>query len=62
MGHCSHTHFEPLNIANQTALFCLPASTGACRTAWNKILKEQLDARHRPCNFVSHLKKVAIDD
>lgn len=52
MGHCSHTHFEPLNIANQTALFCLPASTGACRTAWNKILKEQPDARHRPCNFV----------
>ncbi|MCE9787555.1 molybdenum cofactor biosynthesis protein B [Shewanella chilikensis] len=49
-------------IANQTALFCLPGSTGACRTAWNKILKEQLDARHRPCNFVSHLKKVAIDD
>ena len=40
MGHCSHTHFEPLNIANQTALFCLPASTGTCRTAWNKIFYE----------------------
>lgn len=44
-------------FANQTAIFCLPGSTGACRTGWTKILKEQLDARHRPCNFVMHVKK-----
>ncbi len=41
-------------IANQTVIFCLPGSTGACRTAWEGILKEQLDASHRPCNFVPH--------
>jgi len=39
-------------LANKTLVFCLPGSTGACRTGWNRILKEQLDARHRPCNFV----------
>lgn len=39
-------------VANKTLVFCLPGSTGACRTGWNRILKEQLDARHRPCNFV----------
>lgn len=43
-------------VANGTAIFCLPGSTGACRTAWRGILSEQLDARHRPCNFVAHLK------
>jgi len=35
---------------------CLPGSTNACRKAWDRILVEQLDAAHRPCNFVSHLK------
>lgn len=39
-------------LANRTMVFCLPGSTGACRTAWARILHEQLDARHRPCNFV----------
>lgn len=39
-------------LANKTLIFCLPGSTGACRTGWNKILKEQLDSRHKPCNFV----------
>ncbi|MCC4265542.1 molybdenum cofactor biosynthesis protein B [Oceanimonas baumannii] len=42
-------------LANRTAVFCLPGSTGACRTGWNGILAEQLDARHKPCNFVQHL-------
>ncbi|SHE94283.1 molybdenum cofactor biosynthesis protein B [Modicisalibacter ilicicola DSM 19980] len=40
-------------LANATVVFCLPGSTGACRTAWNGILKEQLDSRHRPCNFAN---------
>jgi molybdenum cofactor biosynthesis protein B len=40
-------------LANKTLIFCLPGSTGACRTAWTGILQEQLDSRHRPCNFVS---------
>ncbi len=44
-------------LANQTLVFCLPGSTGACRTAWNGILAEQLDSRHRPCNFVAITRK-----
>ncbi len=38
-------------LTNQTLIFCLPGSTGACRTGWEKILKSQLDHRTRPCNF-----------
>jgi len=44
-------------LANGTLVCCLPGSTGACRTGWDGILAEQLDNRHRPCNFVPHLKK-----
>ena len=44
-------------LANGTLVCCLPGSTNACRTAWDSILGEQLDSRHRPCNFVPHLKK-----
>ncbi len=39
-------------IANRTLVFCLPGSTGACRTGWKGILVQQLDSRHKPCNFV----------
>lgn len=42
-------------LANRTLIFCLPGSTGACITAWTKIIADQLDARHRPCNFVGQL-------
>jgi molybdenum cofactor biosynthesis protein B len=38
-------------LANHTVIFCLPGSTGACRTGWNGILSTQLDSRHSPCNF-----------
>ncbi len=43
-------------LANDTVIFCLPGSTGACRTGWEKILQSQLDSRHRPCNFVGVLR------
>ncbi len=46
-------------MANGTLVCCLPGSTNACRTAWDGILAEQLDARHRPCNFVPHLLAAA---
>ena len=46
-------------MANGTLVCCLPGSTNACRTAWEGILAEQLDARHRPCNFVPHLLAAA---
>ncbi len=43
-------------LANRTAVFCMPGSTGACKTAWSGVIKEQLDADHRPCNFSKVLK------
>jgi len=45
-------------MANGTAIFCMPGSTGACKTAWTGILHEQLNSSHRPCNFVVHLKNI----
>ncbi len=44
-------------MANGTVIFCMPGSTNACRTGWDEVIKEQLDATHKPCNFVPHLKK-----
>jgi molybdenum cofactor biosynthesis protein B len=46
-------------MSNGTLVCCLPGSPNACRTAWKKILVEQLDSRTRPCNFVPHLKRPA---
>ncbi len=46
-------------LANGTMIFCLPGSTGACRTGWDRIIAEQLDKRHRPCNFVDMLMRHA---
>jgi molybdenum cofactor biosynthesis protein B len=43
-------------LANETVIFCMPGSTGACKTAWTNIIAEQLDSSHRPCNFVGVLK------
>ena len=40
-------------LANGTFVFCLPGSTSACRTAWEGILRAQLDARTRPCNLAT---------
>lgn len=44
-------------LANQTLIFAVPGSGGACQSAWERIIQDQLDARTRPCNFVSHVKK-----
>ena len=43
-------------FANNTVIFCVPGSTGACRTAWEGIIREQLDSTHRPCNFVGVIR------
>ena len=40
-------------LANGTFLFCLPGSTSACRTGWEKLIRAQLDARTRPCNLAN---------
>lgn len=45
-------------LANATFIFCLPGSTGACRTGWDRILQAQLDARTRPCNLVELLPRL----
>jgi molybdenum cofactor biosynthesis protein B len=44
-------------LANHTVLFCLPGSTGACRLGWEALLREQLDSRHRPCNFAALVRR-----
>jgi molybdenum cofactor biosynthesis protein B len=45
-------------LANGTFIFCLPGSSGACRTAWDKILEPQLDHRTRPCNFAQLIPRL----
>jgi molybdenum cofactor biosynthesis protein B len=42
-------------LANNTVIFCVPGSTGACKTAWTQIIQSQLDSQHKPCNFVGVL-------
>lgn len=43
-------------LTNGTIVFCVPGSPGACRTAWDKIIAQQLDSSHKPCNFVDKLQ------
>ena len=45
-------------VANGTYVFCVPGSPGACKDAWEGILKYQLDNRHRPCNFVEIMPRL----
>ena len=45
-------------VANGTFVFCLPGSTNACRTGWNRIIESQLDARNRPCNLTDLLPRL----
>jgi molybdenum cofactor biosynthesis protein B len=46
-------------LANGTLIFCLPGSTGACRTGWDRILKSQLDVRTKPCNFAQMFPRLS---
>ena len=41
-----------------TFVFCLPGSPGACKDAWDGILKDQLDYRHMPCNFIEIMPRL----
>src|SRR5262245_18642996 len=45
-------------VAKGTYLFALPGSTGAVKDGWDEILKFQLDARHKPCNFVELMPRL----
>ncbi|AEG02543.1 molybdenum cofactor biosynthesis protein B [Methylomonas methanica] len=45
-------------VANGTYIFCVPGSSGACRTAWENLIKDQLDFRTRPCNLVQLMPRL----
>lgn len=45
-------------VAGGTYLFALPGSPGACRDAWDGVLKWQLDSRHQPCNLVQIMPRL----
>lgn len=45
-------------VANGHYIFCLPGSSGACRTAWDLLIKEQLDHRTTPCNLVQLMPRL----
>jgi molybdenum cofactor biosynthesis protein B len=45
-------------VANATYIFCAPGSSGACRTAWDKLIKEQLDSRTFPCNLTKLIPRL----
>ena len=45
-------------VSNGTYIFCLPGSASACKTAWNALIKSQLDYRTRPCNLVELMPRL----
>ena len=45
-------------LANDKFIFCLPGSTSACRTAWEKLIQAQLDARTQPCNLAGLIPRL----
>lgn len=45
-------------VANATYIFCMPGSSGACRTAWDQLIQFQLDHRTRPCNLVELMPRL----
>lgn len=45
-------------VANGTYIFCLPGSTNACRTGWEKLISAQLDSRTKPCNLVELMPRL----
>lgn len=45
-------------VANATYVFCLPGSSGACRTGWDQVISAQLDYRTRPCNLVELMPRL----
>ena len=45
-------------VINNTYIFALPGSPGACNDGWDLILKYQLDIRHKPCNFIEIMPRL----
>ena len=46
-------------LIGTTFVFCLPGSRGACRDAWEGILRHQFDNRHKPCNFIEVMPRLS---
>jgi molybdopterin adenylyltransferase len=46
-------------LAGSTFIFCLPGSTGAVRDGWDEVISLELDSRHRPCNLVELMPRLA---
>jgi molybdenum cofactor biosynthesis protein B len=44
-------------LAGGTLIFCLPGSNGACKDGWDRVIRWQLDSRHRPCNFAEAMSR-----
>ena len=45
-------------VANGTYIFCMPGSPGACATAWDELISQQLDYRTRPCNLAELMPRL----
>ena len=43
---------------DDTFIFCLPGSTGACRDGWDLVLKYELDSRYRPCSLAGQVPRL----
>ncbi len=45
-------------LAGETFIFCLPGSNGAVKDGWDKVIRDQLDSRHGPCNMVELMPRL----
>ncbi len=45
-------------LAGETFIFCLPGSNGAVKDGWDKVIRDQLDSRNRPCNMVELMPRL----
>ncbi|MFL6755082.1 MAG: molybdenum cofactor biosynthesis protein B [Sphingomicrobium sp.] len=43
---------------DETFVFCLPGSTGACRDGWDLVLRDELDSRYRPCSIAGQVPRL----
>ena len=45
-------------LINKTFIFALPGSPGACKDAWDELIKFQLDSTTKPCNLVELMPRL----
>ncbi len=44
--------------AEDTFIFCVPGSNGACRDAWDLVLSLEFDSRYRPCSIAGQVPRL----